>query len=139
MYGVIEYNSEDKPKCEICGRYFDRVLSHVRMSHKMNERDYKTQFGFDVKKGICSERSAEKSRLKTLINYDLCIKKNLLHSGTNSRFKAGSKGRTKDQLSEQSKIRLMEQLNNPKIVEARVINGKNLGNSGLGNKTRWNK
>ena len=33
----------------------------------------------------------------------------------------------------------MEQLNNPKMVEAMVINGTNLGNSGLGNKARWNK
>jgi hypothetical protein len=139
MYGVIEYNTEGKPKCEICGEHFDRVLSHVRMAHKMNERDYKTQFGFDVKKGICSMRSAQKTRLKTLKNYDTCIKNNLLKNGTNSRFKIGSKGRTRDQLSEQSKIRLIEQLNNPKMVEAMKLNGTILGKSGLGNIARWNK
>lgn len=139
MYGVIEYNNEGKPKCEICGEHFDRVLSHVRMTHKMNERDYKTLFGFDISKGICSERSAQKTRLKTLKNYDTCIKNNLLKNGTNSRFKIGSKGRTRDQISEQSKIRLTEQLHNPKMVEAMITNGTNLGNSGLGNKARWNK
>lgn len=139
MYGVIEYNNEGKPKCEICGEHFDRVLSHVRMTHKMNERDYKTLFGFDISKGICSERSAQKTRLKTLKNYDTCIKNNLLKNGTNSRFKIGSKGRTRDQISEQSKIRLTEQLHNTKMVEAMITNGTNLGNSGLGNKARWNK
>jgi hypothetical protein len=84
-------------------------------------------------------RSAQKTRLKTLKNYDTCIKNNLLKNGTNSRFKIGSKGRTRDQLSEQSKIRLIEQLNNPKMVEAMKLNGTILGKSGLGNIARWNK
>ena len=65
-YGILEYNEEGKPKCEICGKFFNRVISHVRQKHFLNEREYKKQFGFELKKGICSKESSEKSRIKTL-------------------------------------------------------------------------
>jgi hypothetical protein len=69
-YGIIQYNNEGKPKCEICGEYFNRVLTHVRQKHEMTQREYKKQFGFDVKKGICSKESADRTRQKTLNNYE---------------------------------------------------------------------
>lgn len=107
-YGEIEYNEDGQPKCEVCGKYFNRVISHVRQKHEMNEKEYKKQFGFDLYKGICSKESSERTRLKTLSNYDKCIEGNLIINGSKTRFKDGCKGRTKEKVSEQTRIRLKE-------------------------------
>jgi hypothetical protein len=138
-YGVIEYNAEGKPKCEICGEHHDRVLSHVRQKHGMSAKDYKVKFGFDSRKGICSKESSEKTRRKTLENRELVIDKNLIQKGSKSRFKKGHEGRTKEKVSEQTRIALKERLKTPKMQEALKASGEKLGKSGLGNKARWNK
>lgn len=142
-YGIIEYDKNGKPVCEICGKSFNRVLSHVRQKHDMNEREYKKKFGFDLKKGICSQESSDKSREKVLENYDLCIGQNLLVGGKDSRFEDGDKGRTKDQVSEQTRIMLKERLKQPYMVKAMQEAGRKLGLSGLGNRkqkeTKLNK
>lgn len=136
-YGVIEYNSEGKPMCELCGEYFNRVLSHVRQKHDMNERDYKLQFGFDLRKGICSRASAEKSREKTLSNYYKCIARNLQDKGKEYRFKKNDKGRTKDMVSAQTRKRLKDRLKEPYMVTAMQASGRRVGLSGAGNQARW--
>ena len=110
-YGIIEYNTEGQPKCEICGKHFERVLRHVNQKHDMMAIDYKDQFGFDRIKGICSKESAERTRYKTYQNYDKCIKKNLEEAGTKSRFTKGCKGRTKDMISDQTMNRLISHFN----------------------------
>lgn len=138
-FGIIEYNSDGLPKCEICGAYFHRVISHARQKHDMNENEYKTKFGYDLKKGICSKESAERTRIKTLNNYDKCINKNLHIKGEKTRFKEGDKGRLKDKVSQQTKIRLKERLKESYMIEAMKKSGIKVGKSGLGNKTRWNK
>ena len=107
-YGIIEYNGEGKPKCEICEEYFDRVAYHVRQKHDMTAMEYKIAYGFDLHKGICSKESQEKSRVKAIENYENVIKCNLINNGKSTRFKAGSKGRTKDKVSEQTRIMLVE-------------------------------
>jgi len=107
MYGIIEYNSEGKPKCEICQKHFDRVVSHVRQVHGLNATEYKIEFGFDRKKGICSKTSAEKTRVKTIENYDKVISENLVIGGAKTRFKKGHKGRTIDKVSQQTMNRLI--------------------------------
>lgn len=136
-YGRIEYSEDGLPMCEICGKHFNRVLSHVRQKHLISEKEYKQQFGFDLKKGICSKESSEKSREAVLNNSDLCIGKNLIHGGKKSRFKNGDPGRTKDKVQEQTRIRLRDRLKEPYMVEAMKLSGKKLGRSGLGNKKRW--
>ena len=136
-YGILEYNEEGKPKCEICGKFFNRVISHVRQKHFLNEKEYKKQFGFDLKKGICSKESSEKSRIKTLDNYEKCINQNLKIKGFKNRFKLGDKGRTKDKVSEQTRIRLKERLKDSKMIESMKLSGIRLGKSGLGNLKRW--
>lgn len=138
-YGIIEYNEDGLPKCEICGKFFDRVISHVRQKHEMNEREYKKEFGFDLKKGICSKESSEKTRVRTLENYDKVIDLNLVTKGVKTRFRQGHEGRTRDKVSEQTRIRLIERLKQPKMVEAMSESGKRVGQSGLGNKKRWGK
>jgi hypothetical protein len=137
MYGIIEYNDDGQPKCEICGQYYDRVSYHVRQAHEMSAREYKVLFGFDIKKGICSRESASKTRVKTLGNYDKCIASNLIEGGMKTRRKKGDPGRTKDQVSEQTRRRLKDRLKEPYMVEAMKKSGYRLGKSGLGNKKRW--
>lgn len=80
-YGIIEYDENGLPKCEICGKHFKRVLTHVRQKHGITEREYKLQFGFDLKKGICSKESSDLSRKHVYDNYDQCISKNLIIGG----------------------------------------------------------
>lgn len=107
-YGIIEYNAEGKPKCEICEEYFDRVASHVRQKHDISAKEYKIKYGFDLKKGICSKQSKLKSRERVLENYDKVVSDNLIKKGENTRFKEGSKGRTKEKVSEQTRLMLIE-------------------------------
>jgi hypothetical protein len=137
MYGKIEYDDIGKPKCEICGKHFDRVISHVRQKHGLSEKEYKKKFGFDLKKGICSFSSSQLSREKVFENYDKAIKQNLLEGGSKSRYKKGTKGRTKEMVSEQTRILLKERLNEPKMKEVLKQLGTKLGKSGLGNLKRW--
>lgn len=136
-YGKIEYDEEGNPKCEICGLFFKRVLTHVRQKHFIEEKEYKKEYGFDLYKGICSKESSEKSREKVFENYDKCIEKNLIKKGNDSRFKKGGRGRTKDKVSAQTKIMLKERLKKPYMVEAMKKSGSKVGKSGLGNKERW--
>lgn len=116
-YGIIEYNDEGLPKCEICGLHFDRVLSHVRQKHNMSAREYKQKYGFDTTKGICSKNSSKLSRTRALENYDKVIKSNLIINGVNTRFKKNHKGRTYDKLSRQSIIRLTNQITSTKNIK----------------------
>jgi hypothetical protein len=136
-YGIIEYDEDGKPICEICHQSFHRVLFHVRQKHGMSAKEYKLTYGFDAIKGICSMESSEKSRLKVMDNYDKVVTQNLTQHGKDTRFIKGSKGRTKEKISEQSKIRLTENLHKPKMKSAMKKNGYKLGKSGIGNATRW--
>jgi hypothetical protein len=138
-YGIIEFNENGLPKCEICDQHFKRVLTHVRQKHQMTEKEYKTKFGFDLTKGICSEESSKKSRENTLLNFDRCIKKNLIEKGIKTRFNIGSEGRTRIKVSHQTRLRLIERLKEHKMIELMRINGKKLGETNLGNKIRWRK
>ena len=136
-YGIIEYDINGLPKCEICGEHFNRVLSHVRQKHHMNEREYKKTYGFDTKKGICSKESAQLSRDRVFEHYDKCIDKNLGVKGAKTRFKKGSSCRTKEFVSEQTRRRLVSHFTSEKMNEIRTGNGFKVGKSGKGNVARW--
>jgi hypothetical protein len=138
-YGIIEYDEDGKPICEICKKSFHRVIAHVRQKHNMNEREYKKQFGFDLRKGICSKESSELSREKLFDNAEICLNDNLLKKGEISRFKKGSKGRTKNQVSEQTRIMLRNRLKQEPMLSKIKESGKKVGLSGLGNQKRWKK
>jgi len=112
-YGIIEYDKEGKPKCEICGKYFHRVITHVRQKHFLTTREYKEAYGFDVKKGICSLQSKEKSHNAVMANFDRVVRQNLMEGGKHSRFQKGGSGRTKEQVSEQTRRMLMKRFDLP--------------------------
>ena len=138
MKGVVRYDDEGKPICELCDKSFKRILPHVRQKHFLNEREYKIKFSLDLNKGICSKESSEKTRIKTLENYDKVIKINLIKKGSTKRFTNGSKGRTKEMVSEQTRTALRKRLYTPQMQEVLKESGRKVGKSGLGNKARWN-
>jgi hypothetical protein len=135
--GKVHYDENGKPICSICGKSFDRLLTHVRQKHFMTEREYKEMNGLDVGTGIISKESKQKSRDAVFRNYNKVVAKNLIMAGESTRYKAGHEGRTKDMVSEQTKKRLIERLKTPRMQEAMKLNGVRLGVSGIGNKKRW--
>lgn len=100
-YGIIEYNEDGNPICEICGFASPKITGHVFWQHGIRARDYKLQFGLDLKKGIISQSLKEKMVQHGYDTYaqhpDQFINGN--------RFKKGNQGRTKKLMSEQSRIR----------------------------------
>jgi len=110
-YGKIEYDSEGKPICELCGKTFNNLGLHVWKDHNMKANDYKIMFGLDKKSGLLSHVTREKKSKATIANYDILIKRNLLERGKNTRFYEKNKGRTKNMLSEQTRQRLIEHIN----------------------------
>ena len=44
-------DKREKIKCQICGKEFRQVGTHVVQVHKMTAREYRKMYGFDVKKG----------------------------------------------------------------------------------------
>jgi hypothetical protein len=78
-----------------------------------------------------------KGYVVNLKHYDKCIQKNLINKGKKSRLVKGHKGRTKDQVSEQTRIALKERLKNPDMIKKMKESGTKLGKSQLGNKKRW--
>ncbi len=137
-YGIIEYNDDGLPKCELCGQYFNRVLSHVRQKHAMTQREYKVMHGLDLIKGIISAHSRDKSRQAVLNNFEKVVENNLINSGKNTRFKDGGSGRTRTQVSQQTKLRLAYLARNSMTPQTRKQRGKEIGLSGKGNAKRWN-
>lgn len=80
--------SKNKLQCQICGKWYTQVGSHVVQVHNMTAREYKEQYGFDVKKGQLPEdyRKLKKQRVfenKTVEN---------LKEGEKYRFKKNQKG-----------------------------------------------
>lgn len=138
-YGVIEYDAQGNPICEICKKSFRRVLTHVRQKHNMNERAYKRKFGFDLSKGICSKESSELSSIMVYSNYERCINRNLIKRGVKTRFKKGDPGRTRDQVQEQTRIALIARIKSEPRMQASKEQARKLGKSGLGNTARWGK
>ncbi len=135
-YGTVEYNSEGNPICELCGKGFRKVISHVWQHHEMTGKEYKQMFGFDSKKGIVNRELAETLRQNVLNHYDDVIIP-LIENGKKSRYKQGQEGRTKDKVSEQTRKALVEHCRTEKMRNASKKNGHKLGKSGLGNKARW--
>lgn len=109
--GVVNYDQWGRPICGICGRAYDKLMTHVNQKHGLSAREYKEQFGLDVSKSIMSLKSKDRARKPTIRNQAI-IQKNLVEKGKKHRFKKGSKGRPKDKLSEQSKKRLQNQITN---------------------------
>jgi hypothetical protein len=71
------------------------------------------KFGYDVKKGITSDKTKEIARERVLENKDLCIDKNLILGGKETRYKKGQKGLGKYKRS----LQTQERLKNNKFIK----------------------
>lgn len=138
MFGKIQYTKEGLVVCEECGKSFKRLMNHVVQKHEMSSLDYKKKHGLSKGIGILSEESKKKSSDAFNRNREKVIS-NILEGGKKTRYTEGNEGRTKDKLSEQERLRLIEHAKTNISHEKRKKLGKILGESGLGNKKRWGK
>ncbi len=107
-FGHIKYDKEGKPVCHICGKSFHKLMSHVRQIHGLSAREYKVMYGLNVGKGILSENSRAKCQRAVKKHYNVVVTSNLIDQGEKTQFKKGSTGRTRNQLSEQERIRIRQ-------------------------------
>ncbi len=82
---IKDYIKDGKIKCLVCGKYFRRPLSHVWQKHEMSAREYKSEYGLDLKKGIVTEDYREVMRQHVFENGTV----NNLKKGDIYRFKKG--------------------------------------------------
>ena len=80
--------SKDKIKCLICGRWYKQVCTHVVQVHKITAREYRKQFGLDVKRGLLPDYLRQLYRKQVFENGTL----NNLKAGKKNWFKKGQKG-----------------------------------------------
>lgn len=105
-YGHVCYDKRGKPICHICGKAFDKPMSHVRQVHELSAKEYKIMFGLNIGKGILSEESRIKCQQSVKKHYDVVVTNNLIKHGKKTRFTKGHPGRTRNQISEQELIRI---------------------------------
>ena len=107
-YGEIKCDDDGKPICHICGEAYSKVLAHAWQVHEITAYDYKKEFGLDTTVGILSEDSRKIARVRNKENYDKVVVENLLVKGEDTRFVKGYAGRTKEQVSEQTRRTLKQ-------------------------------
>ena len=100
-----ELDPREKIKCFICFRRFRQVGSHIFLIHKMTAREYRTAYGFDVKKGQLPP-DYRKSKAEQAIN---CGGAKNLKLGKKFWFKKGQKGVGIYKRSQETQIRLTAQ------------------------------
>lgn len=97
--GEILYDAQNRPICHICGRAYNKLMSHARLTHGVSAKEYKEMFSLSKKKGIVSPETAELLRAHVRKNYEIVVSSNLMKGGSGTRFEKGYEGRTKDKLS----------------------------------------
>jgi len=91
-----------KHECKICGKWFDRVGSHVVQVHHITAREYRKEFGFDLKRGQVTDEYRETMREHVFENGTI----ENLKKGESHRFVKGHK--INYERSEQTQERLKE-------------------------------
>lgn len=89
--GVQKYDKQGRPICEICGKGFDRLITHTRQTHGIPGPEYREVFGFCKSFSFISKRSKEIARERALSHFSTVIEGNLIRGGAKERFKAGHK------------------------------------------------
>ena len=52
---VYDYFSGDRIQCLLCGKWFQRLPSHLKAIHEMTSDEYKEMYGLPWKRGLCSK------------------------------------------------------------------------------------
>lgn len=108
-YGKVVKTANDRLVCHICGKPFRKLGAHVVQKHGITAWEYKVMFGLDVIRGLVSDEHRQHLSDCVARNYDVVVKQNLIACGTATRFAPHSKGRVKALVSEQTRLRLIEQ------------------------------
>lgn len=95
--------SAKKVQCLICGGWYVQVGTHIVQVHEMTARQYRKEFGFDLKRGQLPEWYRE---IKSEQNCDKA--KNNLKAGKEFWFKPGDHKAGVYERSEQTKSRLTQ-------------------------------
>lgn len=98
---------EQRTICQICGKKFQHLGSHVAKGHKMTAREYKEEFGLDYKFSLISREVLEKKREAFEEDREKYLA-NLFKHGKKYQFKKGHSNLTR--VSEQSRKRHGNQL-----------------------------
>lgn len=107
-YGKVVHTPDGRVVCHICGKAFTKLGAHVVQKHEMTSREYKEMYGLDVGKGLITDEHRMHLRGCVMRNYDKVVAQNLIECGDSTRFVAGGNGRTRDMMSEQTRIRLAQ-------------------------------
>lgn len=86
---LAEIPSSNKIRCLICGRWYVQIGSHVVQKHGMTAREYREEYGFDVKKG---QLPAWYKKIKGNLALENGTYKNVIKSGKKYWFKKGQEG-----------------------------------------------
>lgn len=100
-----KYSRDELIQCKICGKFFRQVGSHIYLSHGLTAREYRKEFGFDVKKG---QLPKDYRQLKSKQAFECGGVRNL-KLGAVFRFEKGQKGVGVYKRSPQTKERLKQQ------------------------------
>jgi predicted transcriptional regulator len=106
-----EKPSPQKVKCLICGKWYKQVGTHIVQVHKMTAREYREEYGFDVKKGQLAGAYKQLKRDQAIENGTV----ENLKKGKKYWFKKGQEGIGKYKRSDQTMERLRNQAR--KLVE----------------------
>lgn len=93
---------KNRIKCEICGKYYRQVGSHIVQVHKMTAREYREKYGFDVKRGQLPPDYRELKAQETYENGTIIN----LKKGKKYWFKKGQEGLGKYKRSQETMERL---------------------------------
>ena len=92
----------NKIQCPLCGRYYVQLCTHVLQRHEMTARQFKKEFGYDVKRGLIPEWYRE-------VKAEICIENGTTLKGEEGKefwFVPGDKRAGKYERSEQTLQRL---------------------------------
>ena len=127
-YGKVVKTADGRLVCHICGRPFRKLGAHVVQKHGITAWEYKVMFGLDVIRGLISDEHRQHLSDCVTRNYDVVVKQNLIECGAATRFSLHSKGRVKAVVSEQTRLRLIEQgkrtIHNTRTHEKKIHRGE---------------
>jgi len=106
MNWVIEHDVNWLPICKLCGKSFNKLWSHLRMTHKILTSEYRKQFWLDKCARLMSKYSIELAKKRNKENYELVVTENLINKWVKTRYKNWDKWRTRDKIRTQTALRL---------------------------------
>lgn len=98
--------------CPLCGRAFAKLGAHIKYFHKLDPVEVYIKVGWDRTPHATSKKYQDKMR--GYIREDITLQ--LIENGKGTRFKKGSVGRTREQMS-LSTLRRIKNLHKQKAVD----------------------